>query len=106
MSAPKNPREVAAAVVARNLWDLETARLHLPLNNPDRHDLDPMDAAFAALAPGHPDLEASRAAGFEEKSLDWGEQPPNRRPTGYTSPDCEPVWAPKPAADVKTGGRL
>lgn len=64
------PRLVAAS--------LEQLRVSLPLADPDRHDLDiEADEAFALLAPGRPDLAASRAAGFEPPIV-W-DQPPARR---------------------------
>jgi hypothetical protein len=72
------PRMVAAS--------LEQLRVSLPLTDPDRHDLDVVaDERFAALAPGRPDLAASRAAGFEPP-IEWGEQPTRRRPLVTDAP--------------------
>lgn len=31
----------------------------LPVSDPDRHDLDPLDDAFAHLAPGYPQAEVA-----------------------------------------------
>ncbi|MFJ2630929.1 hypothetical protein ACIO6U_03055 [Streptomyces sp. NPDC087422] len=33
---------------------VDRLRLSLPLDDPDRHDLDPLDGLFAHLAPGYP----------------------------------------------------
>jgi hypothetical protein len=40
--------------VADVVTPLELLRRTLPVVDPDRHDLDPLDAAFARLAPGYP----------------------------------------------------
>jgi hypothetical protein len=77
--------------------DLEAMRLSLPVDDPDRHDLDTVaDERFAHLAPGYPDTSspvdfaASDAAGYVTRA--------------YT--DCEPEFAPRPVRSVETGGRL
>lgn len=80
--------------------DFESLRLRLPLDDPDRHDLDAAaDEAFAHLAPGYPDTSspvdfaASVAAGYVTPA--------------YPATDCEPAFAPAPAVeDVETGGAL
>lgn len=76
--------------------DFESLRLRLPLDDPDRHDLDTVaDEAFAHLAPGYPntcnpaDFARSVADGFEEP-VEWGPAP---------------VYPPRPQ-DVETGGAL
>jgi hypothetical protein len=91
------PRMVAAS--------LEQLRLSLPLDDPDRHDLDvEADERFAALAPGRPDLGASVAAGFEPP-IEWGEAPVY--PPRPGSVGCEPEFAAsRGVADVETGGAL
>jgi hypothetical protein len=78
--------------------DLEALRSHLPLDDPDRHDLDGVaDEVFAHLAPGYPgtcspeNFAASVAAGYV---------------TPAYPADCEPEFAPHPVADVETGGVL
>lgn len=89
---------------------LERLRLSLPLTDPDRHDLDTVaDARFAALAPGRPDLAASREAGYEEKVFDWGPAPERTAPVGYSGVGCEPEFSQKlrrTVATVETGGVL
>jgi hypothetical protein len=64
----------------------------LPFDDPDRHDIDPLDAEFARLAPGYPDtsnpVDFARSVrdGFEQP-VDWDGPVPTRRtvtdtPTG------------------------
>jgi hypothetical protein len=80
VSAPRVPRMAAAS--------LERLRTSLPLTAPDRHAMDTVaDEAFAALAPGRPDLAASIAAGFEPP-IDWTVDPPEstRRRVTDTTP--------------------
>lgn len=79
--------------------DFEALRTRLPVDDPDRHDLDAAaDEAFAHLAPGYPDTSnpvdfaASVAAGYVTRAYGG---------------DCEPAFAAKrPVADVQTGGAL
>ncbi|MGW7350888.1 hypothetical protein [Streptomyces sp. NPDC054784] len=52
--------DVPAAQVAAEALALLAARL--PVADPDRHDLDPTDTAWAALAPGHPNPAPGGAA--------------------------------------------
>jgi hypothetical protein len=50
VSAPTEPLPTASTAPV----DLGALFESLPLSDPDRHDLDPLDAAFARLAPGYP----------------------------------------------------
>jgi hypothetical protein len=78
--------------------DFEPLRLRLPVDDPDRHDLDAAaDEAFAHLAPGYPDT--CNPADFARSVADGFEDPDPWA-------DCEPTFAPKPVTDVETGGRL
>ncbi|MFF2940855.1 hypothetical protein ACFVSQ_13530 [Streptomyces niveus] len=47
---PTNPIEALDVPLADVVAELERIRLGLPLTDPDRHDLDPVDTTFARAA--------------------------------------------------------
>ncbi|WUH94613.1 hypothetical protein OG900_33660 [Streptomyces sp. NBC_00433] len=106
MTAPVERRidalDVPTAVLEASLRAGRLAEYGHWLHDADEDSTVP---TFPDLSKGRRGLDASQRAGFE-LGIEWGEQPPNRRPAGYTSPDCEPAWAPKSVANVQTGSAL
>jgi hypothetical protein len=63
--------------------DFEALRAHLPVSDPDRHDLDTTDATFAHLAPGYPadwDEDAETEVAWHDLGWDVDDEPEPERP--------------------------
>lgn len=99
-------RLVRLLVARQRLAALDQVREHLPLNDPDRHDLDRTDTVFGRLPLGAPDDKVikrqRRAALLRAIEADGGRWKTGRAIRLYRALGYGPVGKQRASQDLKT----